>query len=257
MKPKVSVIIPCYNYEKYIEQCIFSVLLQKRDFDIEIIISDDNSTDNSFEISRRIKHCYEDENTKFILLKNETNLGELNNTKKLLETASGEYIAYLDADDFWIYRFKLSNQVKFMDDNPDCSMCFTGYIQLINNKEYIPTSDFNKWLCPVDFNNDPDYQVNSKSLLNFNIVGSSSSRVFRNYNDIFKDYFYNFPYSDWVINFELSYKGKIRYLDYPTYIYRIHNESISKKVEIDERNTNKYEERVNILKNIYESRKTK
>jgi hypothetical protein len=144
-----------------------------------------------------------------------------------------------------------------MDDNPDCSMCFTGYIQLINNKEYIPTSDFNKWLCPVDFNNDPDYQVNSKSLLNFNIVGSSSSRVFRNYNDIFKDYFYNFPYSDWVINFELSYKGKIRYLDYPTYIYRIHNESISKKVEIDERNTNKYEERVNILKNIYESRKTK
>ena len=69
MNPKVSVIIPCYNYQKYIEQCLMSVLLQKRDFNIEIIVSDDNSSDNSFEIVKRIRHYYEDDNTKFILLK--------------------------------------------------------------------------------------------------------------------------------------------------------------------------------------------
>lgn len=256
MNPKVSVIIPCYNYEKYIEQCLMSVLLQKRDFDIEIIVSDDNSNDNSFEIIKRIKYYYENDNTKFILLKNEINLGEIGNTKILLEVASGEYIAYLDADDFWIDPLKLTKQVNFMDNNPDCSMCITGFLQLINDNEYIPVVNFASWLCPKNFDGSPDYHVTTESLIDGNMAVSSSSRFFRNYRDIFKDYFYEFPYSDWAVNFELSFKGKIRYLDYPTYIYRIHDKSLSKG-DIEGDYEARYIKRISILKNIYESRKQK
>jgi glycosyltransferase involved in cell wall biosynthesis len=50
---KVSVIIPCYNYGNYIEQCLMSVVLQNRDFNIEILVGDDKSSDNSFEIAKR------------------------------------------------------------------------------------------------------------------------------------------------------------------------------------------------------------
>ena len=46
MRDKVSVVIPCYNYSKYIEMCLLSVLCQRCDYDIEILISDDCSTDN-------------------------------------------------------------------------------------------------------------------------------------------------------------------------------------------------------------------
>lgn len=226
---KLSVIIPCYNYEKYIEQCLMSVALQKCNFNIEVLIGDDNSSDKSFEIIKRFKLCYESDKIKFKIYSHPENIGEINNTKFLLEKCEGEYIAYLDADDYWIYPNKLQNQVDFLDNNKDYSICITGYIELLNDSgDYIPNINLSSWLCPKNIDN-----LNSDSLTTQNIVGSSSSRVFRNYKDLIKDYFYEFPYSDWALNFELSLKGKISYLDFPSYVYRIHNNSLSKRSKID------------------------
>jgi glycosyltransferase involved in cell wall biosynthesis len=223
IKPKVSVIIPCYNYQEYIEQCLMSVLLQRVDFTVEIIISDDNSTDESYEILKRIQHFYKSENFQFKLHKNKTNLGEVNNVKLLIDLAQGEYLAYLDADDYWIDPYKLSKQVEFMDSNKDYSLCFTGYIQLNeNNGSYEPISGFGFWLSPIDIS-----KLNSQNLIYRNWVGSSSSRLFRNYSNLIKDYFYKFPYSDWALNFELSMLGRIGYIDNPTFVYRKHKNSLS------------------------------
>jgi glycosyltransferase involved in cell wall biosynthesis len=235
---KVSVIIPCYNYSKYIEMCLLSVLCQKCDYNIEILISDDCSTDNSFNIIERIKKFYVDiPGFDIKCFSHSTNIGEINNTKFLLENATGEYIAYLDADDFWTHPLKLNKQIEFMDNNPDYSLCITGFMQLFENGEYVPTDDFNYWLCPKG-------DLSTQNLLNSNIVGSSSSRLFRNYDNIFKDYFYKFPYSDWVINFELSLRGKIKYLDFPSYVYRLHENSLSEKnCPVD--STNILKERLN------------
>ena len=245
MDPKVSVIIPCYNYDKYIEQCIMSVLLQRVDFKIEIIIGDDNSTDNSYAIANRLKSFYETDNVAFNIIKQEINIGEIDNTKCLLENAKGEYIAYLDADDFWINPYKLKAQVDFMDSNPDYSMCVAGYIILENNN-YIPINDFSLWLRPVDINN-----LSSESLVPGNSVGTSSSRFFRNYDNIVQSYFYEFPYSDWPMNFELSLRGKIGYINFPSYVYRVHEKSLSKNntlIDVDHQII--YEKRVGILRDI-------
>lgn len=244
MSAKVSVIIPCYNYENYIEQCVMSVLLQKIDFDIEILIGDDNSLDNSFIIASRLKNYYESDRFKFKLIKHENNVGEINNTKSLLENSTGEYIAYLDADDYWTDPYKLKKQIEFMDNNPEYSMCITGHI-LLENNSYVPVADFSSWLCPTG-------SLDSHNLSKGNYVGSSSSRVFRNYTNLIKDYFYEFPYSDWVLNFELSFRGKIEYLNFPSYVYRIHNKSLSKKdrdgdLEFQNR---LYEKRISILNDI-------
>ena len=144
----------------------------------------------------------------------------MRNTKSLLESCTGEYIAYLDADDFWKDQFKLDKQIKFMNDNPDYSLCITGFLQLIEDNEYIPCDKFQSWLCPSG-------DLSTENLSVSNIVGSSSSRLFRNYDDLFDDYFYQLPYSDWVINFELSLRGKIGYLNFPSYVYRLHSNSLS------------------------------
>ena len=109
-----------------------------------------------------------------------------------------------------------------MDNNPDYSLCITGFIELFEDGKYVPTDNFNYWLCPKG-------ELSTQNLLNGNIVGSSSSRLFRNYDNIFKDYFYKFPYSDWAINFELSLIGKVQYLDFPSYVYRLHENSLSRK----------------------------
>jgi len=243
MKPKVSVIIPCYNYDKYIEQCLMSVVLQNRDFNIEVLIGDDNSTDKSIEIIERFSRYYRYDNLKYKIYSHDKNLGEINNTKFLLDNCEGEYIAYLDADDYWTDPNKLKNQLEFLDNNKDYSLCITGYIQLKNGVDYNPNVNFKSWLCPKDINN-----MNSDALSKGNIVGSSSSRVFRNYKDLVKDYFYDFPYSDWVMNFELSLKGKIGYLNFPSYVYRMHDNSLSTKDLQAENKEELYNKRVSILK---------
>jgi glycosyltransferase involved in cell wall biosynthesis len=246
MKPKISVIVPCYNYGECIEKCIMSILLQRLDYKIEIIVGDDNSSDFSLDIINRMKKFYECEEVKFKIIKHNQNVGEIENTRSLLESSTGEYISYLDADDYWVDPFKLDKQIEFMDRNKEFSMCITGHINF-QNGTYIPLPDFSSWLCPVN----PE-EINSEKLSSGNVVGSSSSRFFRNYPDIVKDYFYEFPYSDWPMNFELSLRGKIKYLDFPGYVYRIHDESLSrKKLELtDKEIVDLYSKRTNILKDV-------
>jgi glycosyltransferase involved in cell wall biosynthesis len=222
--PKVSVIIPCYNYQNFIETAILSVICQRLDHDIEVIISDDCSSDNSFNIINRMANYFQSDRIKFKVSRNEVNLGEINNTKKLFELCEGDYIAYLDADDYWINPYKLQEQIQFMDENSDYSMCITGYFAL-EGDSFIPDPAFSNWFCPRDIEG-----LTAENLVNTNIVGSSSSRFFRNYKiteQIFKDYFYKFPYSDWSLNFEYSVLGKIKYLDFPSYVYRCHGNSLS------------------------------
>ena len=243
MMIKVSVIISCYNYDKYIEQCLMSVLLQKRNFNIEILIGDDGSTDNSLQIIKRIENYYKSIDISFNVFSHPINLGEVRNIEFLLGKSTGEYIAYLDADDFWTDPYKMQKQVDFMDNNLDYSMCITGFIQLNDGGDYIPSSDFSNWLSPLD-------ELDSGNLSIRNNIGSSS-RLFRRYDNIVKDYFYEFPYSDWVMNFELSLRGKIKYLDFPSYVYRMHENSLSKNLEDNEL----WEKRINILKSKMNNKK--
>lgn len=244
MKPKISVIIPCYNYAGYIEKCIMSVLLQRINHTVEIVIGNDNSTDESLNIINRMKALYENHQFIFKVINHEVNVGEINNTKSLLERCEGDYIAYLDADDYWINPYKLEKQLEFMESNQDYSMCITGYI-IYENDSYVPASNFSSWLCPININN-----LNSESLCSGNIIGSSSSRFFRNYGSkIIKDYFYDFPYSDWAMNFELSFMGKVAYLNFPGYVYRKHDKSLS-HIDFKKSTQDDYNRLTGILKEI-------
>ncbi|MGM9732815.1 MAG: glycosyltransferase [Prevotella sp.] len=95
MKPLLSIIIPLYNCEKYINQCLDSILLQ--DFDkacYEVIIVDDGSTDNSFTIAK----AYSDRNDNIRVVKQE-NQGVACTRNNAIGIASGKYIAFVDADD--------------------------------------------------------------------------------------------------------------------------------------------------------------
>lgn len=90
--PKVSICIPSYNHEKYIEKTIKSALAQTYK-NFEIIISDDNSTDNTENVINRFK----DPKIKFF--KNSSNIGPSANFNKLIEIAEGEYLLFIASDD--------------------------------------------------------------------------------------------------------------------------------------------------------------
>jgi glycosyltransferase involved in cell wall biosynthesis len=244
MSPKVSVVITSYNNQTYIEQCIMSVLLQKVNFPIEIIVGDDNSTDDSYKILNRLEKFYESDMIQFKIYKNNSNLGEIENIKLLIENSEGKYISHLDSDDYWIDPYKLSKQVDFLDQHEDHSLCVTGYLEE-NKNGFVPSSGGELWFCPID-----EFRLNSKDLIDLNYVGSASSRVFRNYNDLFKDYFHEFPYSDWPLNFELSFHGKIKYLKFASFVRRNHDNSLSNSIDI----TSNIDNYRNILKQEYYNR---
>jgi len=120
-KPLVSVIIPCYNNGKYIEECVNSVLAQTYP-NFEIIIINDASTDDSAEKIQKLK---EKNPEKIQVITNNKNLERSVSRNKGIASAKGEFICILDGDDRW-YPNKLATQVRAMQDDPKLAFCGTG-----------------------------------------------------------------------------------------------------------------------------------
>jgi glycosyltransferase involved in cell wall biosynthesis len=118
---KVSVLIITYNHEKFITQAIESVLNQRVNFDYEIIISEDFSTDNTRNIVLDFQAKYPE---KIKLLLAERNFNSNSFFIRALQDCQGTYIALLEGDDYWNSPLKLQNQVDFLDKHPECSICF-------------------------------------------------------------------------------------------------------------------------------------
>lgn len=118
-QPLVSVIVPTYNRAPFVEETLQSVLGQTFT-DYELIVSDDCSTDGTLEILRQYRARHPD---RIRLLEADENQGVASNVNRLLDEASGKYIAYLDSDDVWLPE-KLSVQTTYMEARPECAMSF-------------------------------------------------------------------------------------------------------------------------------------
>lgn len=105
---KISACIITYNHELFIEDCIKGALNQNIDFDYEIIIGEDCSTDNTFAICERYALEYPD---KIKLFRREKNLGLSGNWIESLKACSGDYIAICEGDDYWTDPNKLKLQL--------------------------------------------------------------------------------------------------------------------------------------------------
>ena len=113
--PKISVVMPVYNGEKYLKEAIDSILNQTFS-DFELIIINDCSTDGTESIIMSYK------DNRIVYIKNEKNLGVAESLNKGLDIAKGEYIARMDADDISLPK-RFERQVKFMDRHNDIALC--------------------------------------------------------------------------------------------------------------------------------------
>lgn len=126
-RPLVSVVMIAWNKERYIDRAIASVVKQQGDFDVQLIVNDDCSTDSTGEIARRWAERYP---SVVEYYRNERNLGLQRNYIAAFGRARGKYMAICDADDFWIGRSKLRRQVEWMEAHPDYSVCFHRVVNL-------------------------------------------------------------------------------------------------------------------------------
>lgn len=137
---KVSVVILTYNQKNFIGKAIESALAQETNFDFEILVGDDCSTDGAQEVIQSYQNQYPDK-VKAIL--HSKNLGQngLFNTIETLKLATGDYIAPMDGDDYWTSPHKLQIQVDFMEAHPNFSACFHN--ALITYEDGTPSHELN------------------------------------------------------------------------------------------------------------------
>lgn len=132
--PLVSVIMSCYNHEKYVAEAIESVLNQSYK-NIEFIVADDCSTDNSVEVMKQYSQFFAKE---FYYTEN---IG--GRFAMLRQYATGKYVALMNSDDVW-EADKLAVQVKYMEEHEECGACFTWCNYTDENLQIIPDNIFIK-----------------------------------------------------------------------------------------------------------------
>ncbi len=151
-KKKVSVVVITYNQENYIRYTLESIVEQKVNFDMEVLVGEDCSTDGTAGIVKEFAEKYPDLFTAYI---REKNLGMTANFLDLLRRTQGEYLAVIEGDDYWIDNEYLQKHVDFLDSNKDYSACFSHCIIVDQNN--VRHTDREKYSCYLK--RDGDYEV--------------------------------------------------------------------------------------------------
>ena len=116
----VSINCITYNQEDYIGDAIESFLMQITDFDYEILIGEDCSSDNTKKVVDEYVGKHPD---KIKIITSDQNVGARKNSQRLIDNSQGKYIAECEGDDYWIDPYKLQKQVDYMEEHPECTLC--------------------------------------------------------------------------------------------------------------------------------------
>lgn len=231
----VSVCITAYNVEKYICQTLNSVLSQKTNFDFEIVIGEDKSTDGTAEI---LKKYQTDFPHKFRIIQNEKNLGMMPNFLKTLEACKGTYIAVMDGDDYWTDNYKLQKQFNFLESEPGFSLCWHDSLIVDSDNKLLTT--YGERFKGRDYAMDFDLS----QVIRWRVLGGTSTIFFRNNLSPFPLWAYNF-YGTEALLFILGRQiGKLSFMSDVMSAYRRHAKSMegsSDKIQKAERDINSEE----------------
>lgn len=203
-KPKVSIVMPAYNMERYIGAAIHSVQQQTYS-NWELLVIDDASTDSTCDIVERLS----EEDSRIRLIRNEKNIGVAKTRNRGFALASGQYVALMDSDDLW-REAKLTRQVKLAEETgADVIYC-----------SYAIISESGQKLCD-------DYIVpkvtNFEEALSKSVISCSTALLSR---DVYTTYRFNPEYyhEDLVFWLQLLYdRLKVRGVTDVLADYRIHD----------------------------------
>jgi glycosyltransferase involved in cell wall biosynthesis len=216
----VSVIMITYKHEQFIAKAIEGVLMQKCDFEVELIIADDCSPDKTEEkVFQIIKNHPKSSWIKYT--KHKTNKGMISNFNWALNQCKGKYIALCEGDDYWTDPLKLQKQVDFLEANEEYSACGHTAKVLYENtgrEELYPDITENK-TCT--------YQHTIEKW-----IMTTASIVFRNNIEVFdkmeKIYSYrNIISGDQILLATLGHIGDILIMHEAMSVYRKHDGGIS------------------------------
>lgn len=213
---KLNVVLITYNHTKFIQDSLRSILLQKTDFEFNVLVCDDQSTDDTL---AKIKEYARNSTIGFRYLDADKNLGITRNYERAFHACDAEYIAVLEGDDFWTDPYRLQKHVDFLDRHLECSMSFNRYIRGdIEAVEYE--------VCPQG-NYTGDYAlITARDLARENRISNFSACVYRKTAiDTLPDALFELTAYDWITNIMVGKNGMIGCLTDVMSFYRVHSES--------------------------------
>lgn len=222
--PLVSVLVPCHNYGRYVDECVTSVLSQSivGSERIEIIVLDDGSTDDSWDeiesIARR---------TGIEALRSERNVGHVATLDRLIGLAAGTYVVVLDADDRAVDRDALRSQVDALLANPDAGIACGDYLLVDESGRRIGRErvDAPRTLAARDA---------FAHLLLSNFIPHSGTLVRREAYQHLGAHDPAFHYShDWELWLRLTSRYGVVRVPRPLYAYRMHAGSLRRTAALE------------------------
>lgn len=209
---KATVCIITHNHQRWLADAIDSALMQETDFDFEIVIGEDCSTDGTAKIAQQYRDDWPE---KIRVISSGQNIGCLSNVARALEASKGEYAAIMAGDDLWTCPHKLQDQIKFLEANPDhagsvtqAAIEYHGHFDTRFVDNYARTQE--RWEG-IDVINTPSF-------------AAASSIVFKKEDLLpLPAWFEQCAYGDSAIRGILAAKGKFHYLQRKCVTYRCNN----------------------------------
>lgn len=221
-QPLVSICSTTYNLEKYISDAIDSWLKQETNFQTEIIIADDGSSDNTVEIINTYIKKHPDK----IKLIATDRVGKMPNFIRSLEAARGRYVAVCDGDDYWIDTKKLQKQVDFLEKNPDFSACFTNsyVINELTGEHKIAKEQVWDEATTLELLDHNDFNPDGIAMS----PGHTSTYVYRNFLlEKFPQWMYGDMMTDFPLYMVISKYGNAKFINDVSSVYRHHPQGVS------------------------------
>ncbi len=221
--PKVSVLILTYNHEKFFRQALESVLMQRTDFEVEIVVADDHSQDSTYAIAKEYQAV-----KGINLLPSEQHLGITRNLRRALEACRGKYIAVLEGDDFWISPNKLNIVTKFLDQHQELSFCFHRFIRLEEITDRV-------LVYPMLETTGEPMVLTASDLAKGNFIGGLSTCTYRRaVIDSLDPELWKLQVREWPFNIVVATHGPIGYVPEILSIYRRHAGGIWSQLTTDQ-----------------------
>ena len=221
---KVSIICTNYNKGDWVREAMDSFLNQRTNFDFEIIIIDDASTDHSYEIIQEYQNKFPEKVRTF---RNEVNLGITKTWKKICREAKGQYIARCDSDDFWTDPLKLQKQVDLLDSSTDSLWSNTEFDMVDLDGNIIQKDAFANKALPLIDSYEEMLVMKGMTMASTWLVDTA---LMQDVSDQISD---TAADDTFELQLELFKRTKISFLSDSTTVYRMNLGSDSKPMTLD------------------------
>ena len=219
MDPRVSIVVTCYNYGRFVAEAVDSLLGQTFPA-LEAIVIDDASPDKSADV---LRERYAD-NPRVRLVLHSVNQGHIRSYNEGLSMARGEFMGVLAADDFCLRSDAIARQVAIFDAQPRVGFVYSAYSMVDEHSQ--PFRSFEPW--PADYVRDGF--VEFRELLFRNYVPHSGTLVRRTAHDVLGLYDLELPHAgDWDLWLRVASRFDVGYVAEPLYAYRVHGSNMSIK----------------------------